>query len=90
MKLTLLETLIHWLQVKLLQKSVDTLLACRKSLMMSYVFGYSVFEGNQKTIFEGNQQDLEDAVKILSDYLEMDETYTEFAEMNIKIRDKTE
>lgn len=77
-------------QVKVLEKSFETVLACRKTLMISYVFAYFVTEGNQKTIFEQNRRDLEVAVDILSGYLQSDETYQQFAESNIKIRDKTE
>lgn len=65
-------------------------MACRKSLMMSFVFAYSVIEGNQKSIFEENQNDLDAAVQMLSSYLQNDETYANFTEMNVKIRNKTE
>lgn len=82
--------LIFPLQLRDLDKSFGILLACRKMLMMSYIFAYFVIEGNQKAIFEENQRDLENAVEILSNYLKLDETYENFAASKIKIMDKTE
>lgn len=73
-----------------LQKSFEIVLTCRKSLIMSYIFAYFVVEDNQKTIFEKNQQDLENALEILSNFLQMDETYENFTESHIQIKDKTE
>lgn len=58
--------------------------------MMSYIFAYFVVEGNQKTIFEQNQHDLQNALDILSNYLQLDSTYENFEEANVQIKDKTE
>lgn len=58
--------------------------------MMSYIFAFFVVESNQKAIFEENQRDLEDALNTLSQYLQMDATYDNFTEANVKVKDKTE
>lgn len=73
-----------------MEKSFEIVLACRKSLMISNIFAYFVIGDNQKTIFEENQRDLETAVELLSNYLQVNETYENFAESKVKIIDKTE
>lgn len=81
---------VHFSQIKLLQKSSETILACRKSLMISYIFAHFMIEDNQKSILEENQHGLENSVEFLSNYLQVDETYANIAQSCITIKNKTE
>ncbi|KAK0427040.1 hypothetical protein QR680_010035 [Steinernema hermaphroditum] len=53
-----------------LERAVELLVKCRKTLAYSYPFAYYVDRSNEVTIFEDNQADLEVAVEQLTAYLE--------------------
>uniref|UniRef100_A0A1I8AQX1 RBR-type E3 ubiquitin transferase n=1 Tax=Steinernema glaseri TaxID=37863 RepID=A0A1I8AQX1_9BILA len=58
------------LDLDFLNKSVDSLLKCRTTLMYTYPFAFFLKDNSQKAIFEDNQIDLEKAVEELNGYLE--------------------
>ena len=50
---------MSWIEVQFLQKAVDILCDCRRTLMFTYVFAYYLRKNNQCDIFEVSQsQDL--------------------------------
>jgi ariadne-1 len=57
-------------ETQYLQKAVDVLGKCRRTLMYSYGFAYYLQKNHQVTIFEDNQSDLEQATEGLSGLLE--------------------
>lgn len=77
------------LQLNMLQKAFDSLMACRQILMLSYIFSYFAIECNDTVILEQNQRDLEIAVDTLSGYLQMEFTAENFPEIKLKIWDKS-
>ena len=64
------------LQVQFLQRAVDVLCQCRRTLMYTYVFAFYLRRNNQSLIFEENQKDLAFATEQLSEYLERDSVDT--------------
>ena len=63
-------------QVQFLQRAVDVLCQCRRTLMYTYVFAFYLRRNNQSLIFEENQKDLAFATEQLSEYLERDSVDT--------------
>lgn len=59
-----------WIETQYLKKAVDALNECRRTLMYTYAFAFYLEKGNQTTIFENNQRDLELATEQLSELLE--------------------
>lgn len=70
-------------------KAVNTLWESRKQLMFTYIFAYFVESHPQKTIFEVNQNDLEQATEALSYYFEQDLTQDNADEIKRKVLDKS-
>lgn len=64
------------MQVQFLQRAVDVLCQCRRTLMYTYVFAFYLRRNNQSLIFEENQKDLAFATEQLSEYLERDSVDT--------------
>ncbi|KAJ2608107.1 hypothetical protein H4S08_004574 [Coemansia sp. RSA 1365] len=64
------EHTLSWIEVQFLSEAVDVLSLCRSTLKWSYVLGYYMKSGNQKTIFENNQSDLEMATELLNELVE--------------------
>ncbi|KAJ2161345.1 hypothetical protein GGF46_001523 [Coemansia sp. RSA 552] len=64
------EHALSWIEVQFLSEAVDVLSMCRLTLKWSYVLGYYMVSGNQKTIFENNQSDLEMATEQLNELVE--------------------
>jgi ariadne-1 len=61
---------MSWIEVQCIQKAVEILIKCRKTLTFTYVFAYYLISSNQTIIFEDNQRDLEVATEELSFLLE--------------------
>ncbi|CAG0879554.1 unnamed protein product [Cyprideis torosa] len=80
---------LSWIEVQFLKKAVDILVACRSTLMYTYVFAYYLCKNNQSVIFEDNQRDLENATEYLSEYLERDITSENLADIKQKVQDKS-
>ncbi|XP_058795296.1 E3 ubiquitin-protein ligase arih1-like [Phymastichus coffea] len=76
-----------WNEVCFLQKAVDVLISCRQTLMYTYVLAFYLEKNNQTEIFQDNQNDLENAVEVLSGYLERDITVNNVAQFKPKIQD---
>ena len=66
------ENSFSWIETQYLQKAVDVLNECRRTLMYTYAFAFYLEKNNQSTIFGNNQQDLELATERLSELLEKD------------------
>uniref|UniRef100_A0A0M3I1K6 RBR-type E3 ubiquitin transferase n=1 Tax=Ascaris lumbricoides TaxID=6252 RepID=A0A0M3I1K6_ASCLU len=66
------QTNMSWVEVQFLQKAVDILSQCRRTLMYTYAFAFYLQKDNQSMIFEDNQRDLEHATEQLSEFLERD------------------
>lgn len=77
-----------WNEVSFLLKAVEVLVSCRQTLMYTYVFAYYLEKNHQSKIFEDNQQDLENAVEVLSGYLERDVAVDNLSQMKPKVQDK--
>lgn len=61
-----------WIETQFLQKAVEVLVECRRTLMYTYVFAFYLKQNNITKLFEDNQSDLELATEQLSEYLERD------------------
>ena len=48
-----------WTEAQFLQRAVEALGECRRTLMYTYVFAYYLDKNGQLEIFEENQSDLE-------------------------------
>lgn len=79
---------MSWIEVQFLQKAVDVLCMCRRTLMYTYVFAYYLEKNNQSEIFEANQRDMEMATEQMSEYLERDITKDALHEIKQKVQDK--
>jgi len=79
---------MSWIEVQFLQKAVDILCDCRRTLMYTYVFAYYLRKNNQCDIFEENQKDLETATETLSEYLERDISVENLVDIKQKVQDK--
>ena len=80
---------MSYVEVQFLQKAVDILFECRRTLMYTYVFAYYLKKNNQVEIFEVNQKDLDGATECLSEYMEREIwTFTNLVELKIKVQDK--
>jgi len=79
---------MSWIEVQFLQKAVDILCDCRRTLMYTYVFAYYLRKNNQCDIFEENQKDLESATEKLSEYLERDISAENLVDIKQKVQDK--
>lgn len=79
---------MSWIEVQFLQKAVDILCDCRRTLMFTYVFAYYLRKNNQCDIFEENQKDLETATETLSEYLERDISAENLVDIKQKVQDK--
>jgi len=61
-----------WVQTKFMDCALSTLVACRRTLMSTYVFAYYAAACADVAIFRDNQADLEGATEQLSGFLEHD------------------
>ncbi|CAL2028215.1 unnamed protein product [Caenorhabditis brenneri] len=59
-----------WNDVRFLQKAIDILSTCRRTLMYTYIFAFYLQEGNNRELFESNQKDLEMTTETLTGFLE--------------------
>uniref|UniRef100_A0A1I7TGW8 RBR-type E3 ubiquitin transferase n=1 Tax=Caenorhabditis tropicalis TaxID=1561998 RepID=A0A1I7TGW8_9PELO len=80
---------LRWIDVQYLQKAVDTLSECRRTMKNTYVFAYYLKRDNNSLIFETNQRDLEMATEQLSGYLERDIDDTDFDTLRQNVLDKS-
>lgn len=83
-------TQMSWIELQYLQRAVDVLCLCRRTLMYTYVFAFYLRKNNQSMIFEENQKDLELATEQLSEYLERDlpDSLDEIQVVKQKVQDK--
>jgi ariadne-1 len=79
---------MSWIEVQYLQKSVDILCECRQTLMHTYVFAFYLAKNNQSVIFEDNQNNLENSVEQLSEYLEREISAENVVDIKQKVQDK--
>jgi len=79
---------MSWIDVQFLQKSLDTLFECRRTLMYTYAFAHYLKKNNHSTMFEDNQRDLESATEQLSEYLERDIDDENLFDIKLKVLDK--
>uniref|UniRef100_A0A914H3W7 RBR-type E3 ubiquitin transferase n=1 Tax=Globodera rostochiensis TaxID=31243 RepID=A0A914H3W7_GLORO len=56
-----------WIETQFLQKAVEVLIECRRTLMYTYVFAFYLVQNNITKMFEDNQSDLELATEQLSE-----------------------
>jgi len=61
-----------WIDVQYIQKAVDQLVECRRSLKFTYVYAYYLDDGSEKNLFEYLQEQLERVTEQLSEILESD------------------
>ncbi|VDM41523.1 unnamed protein product [Toxocara canis] len=79
---------MSWIEVQFLQKAVDVLSLCRRTLMYTYAFAFYLQKDNQSMIFEDNQRDLEHATEQLSEFLERDLDKENLISLKQKVQDK--
>uniref|UniRef100_A0A915HUR5 Ariadne domain-containing protein n=1 Tax=Romanomermis culicivorax TaxID=13658 RepID=A0A915HUR5_ROMCU len=79
---------MSWIEVQFLNKAIDILCQCRRTLMYTYVFAFYLNKNNQSIIFEDNQQDLEIATEQLSEFLERDLDQEHVETLKQKVQDK--
>ncbi|KAF7640124.1 RBR-type E3 ubiquitin transferase [Meloidogyne graminicola] len=78
-----------WIETQFLQKAVEVLIECRRTLMYTYVFAFYLKQNNLTKLFEDNQSDLELATEQLSEYLEHDlPADTDLVIVKQKVQDK--
>uniref|UniRef100_A0A183BVU2 NADH dehydrogenase [ubiquinone] 1 beta subcomplex subunit 6 n=1 Tax=Globodera pallida TaxID=36090 RepID=A0A183BVU2_GLOPA len=75
-----------WIETQFLQKAVEVLIECRRTLMYTYVFAFYLVQNNITKLFEDNQSDLELATEQLSEYLERELPNEKVAEVQDKYR----
>ncbi|KAL5515701.1 hypothetical protein EMCRGX_G000905 [Ephydatia muelleri] len=80
---------MSWIEAQFVNKAVDILCQCRRTLMYTYSFAYYLKKNNHTYIFEDNQADLERATESLSEYLERNITRDTLNDMKIHVQDKT-
>uniref|UniRef100_F1KT18 RBR-type E3 ubiquitin transferase n=1 Tax=Ascaris suum TaxID=6253 RepID=F1KT18_ASCSU len=83
------QTNMSWVEVQFLQKAVDILSQCRRTLMYTYAFAFYLQKDNQSMIFEDNQRDLEHATEQLSEFLERDLENENLVSLKQKVQDKS-
>lgn len=79
---------MRWIEVQYLQKAVDTLSECRRTMMYTYIFAYYLKRDNNSMIFEANQKDLEMATEQLSGFLERDLEQQDLDSLRQNVLDK--
>ena len=81
---------LSWIETQYLPNAVQDLLECRRTLMLTYVFGFFYDKTAQMEIFEENQRDLENATEELSEFLERDlDDIQDFHELREKVMNKS-
>ncbi|CAF1066519.1 unnamed protein product [Adineta ricciae] len=77
--------------IQMIKKAFEILLACRRTLTYTYPFAYYLVKNNQSDVFEQNQADLERACEELSELLEknlFDETVVNDIRRNLSQKSK--